>query len=317
MSCFLSSNPKINLSLAVFSPQATGRREGYHQLSSLMARVHPLPGLTPAWQDEVSWQPNEGEALVFTCSEPALTASPQENLVVRAYEAYWQEFSQQFNMQIQPGGALHLNKVIPHQAGLGGGSSNAASTLVLLNQWAKTAYSQSFSLSELLNIAAQLGSDVPFFVQSLVNQKSLAIATGRGEQLQAISTKIIPVTLLLVKLTGVACPTAQAYQWLANDNAYAPYPLSWPMLDLTQPNWWQACHNSFEGPVLSRYAALSQLKLALLEAGASKTLLCGSGAAMAGFFADPPTLSTQTQIKTVLQQALGAQAYQYAWGQIR
>lgn len=142
---------KINLSLEVL-----GRRlDGYHELVSVMQTV--------SLSDEITVQPNV--AVQLSCSDPAL--EHRDNLVVRAAESLRAEWS------VEDGCSVVLTKRIPAAAGLGGGSSDAATTLVLLNEL----WNLGASLSDLAVLAAQLGSDVPYFLVG-----GTAFIEGRGER---------------------------------------------------------------------------------------------------------------------------------------
>ena len=134
------SPAKINLLLRVLRK----RSDGFHEIETLMAK---LPGLA----DEITITP--AESFSFTCDDPSLPTDGA-NLIVKAVEALSKESGEEFPFHI------HLEKRIPHGAGLGGGSSNAATTLLALNgQLAKP-----LAPETLHSIAAALGSDVPFFL---------------------------------------------------------------------------------------------------------------------------------------------------------
>jgi len=146
---------KVNLSLEVLGK----RPDGYHDLLSVMQTVTLF--------DEIEY--GDGVELTFASSEPAL--SGDENLVVRAARAMRQLAPG------SPGGNLMLQKSIPFAAGLGGGSSDAAATLVFLNErWALN-----LSLEQLTAIGANLGSDVPFFLYG-----GTSLVSGRGEFVQPL-----------------------------------------------------------------------------------------------------------------------------------
>ncbi len=141
---------KVNLSLEVLGK----RSDGYHDLSSVIQTVS-------LW-DEIEFEDDVN--LRFSASDPVLNGD--DNLVKRAADLVQQL------APTRPGGSLVLHKAIPHAAGLGGGSSDAAATLTFLNdRWALN-----LSLQQLVEIAARLGSDVPFFLYG-----GTSLVTGRGE----------------------------------------------------------------------------------------------------------------------------------------
>ena len=154
MKCVEKAYAKVNLTLAV----GEKRPDGYHEVVSVMQRVSLCDTLTAE-------QTREG--ITLTCSDPALP-SGEENLAHRAASLFFRETG------IAGGAALTLEKRIPSQAGLGGGSSDAASALLALRKL----YAPALPDTELETMAAALGSDVPFFIRG-----GTQLATGRGEVL--------------------------------------------------------------------------------------------------------------------------------------
>jgi 4-diphosphocytidyl-2-C-methyl-D-erythritol kinase len=178
----LTAPAKINLFLEVL-----GRRsDGYHELVTCMV---PL-----TWADELTFSPSP--TLSLTCSDPALPLD-ENNLVLKAARAL------QHHTQTSLGAAIHLTKRIPSPAGLGGGSSDAATTLRGLVQL----WNLQLSDSELLHLAAQIGSDVPFFLAG-----SAAWCRGRGEQLTPFNLDVKLSILLICPLVGLSTPAV--YQTL-------------------------------------------------------------------------------------------------------
>src|SRR2546423_1828880 len=148
---------KVNLLLNIL-----GRRpDGFHELETVMHPVNLFDTLT------FSRKPR---GIELTCSDPALPAD-STNLVHRAASAFFEK------ARISEGVAIRLEKKIPMAAGLGGGSSNAATTLLALNEL----FEHPLKPGELHDIAAALGSDIPFFLQS-----KPALASGRGEKIQPL-----------------------------------------------------------------------------------------------------------------------------------
>lgn len=178
----LSAPAKINLFLEVL-----GRRnDGYHELVTCMA---PL-----AWADELHFTPSH--QLTLSCSDPSLPLD-QNNLVLKAALAL------QHHSKTSLGAAIHLIKRIPSPAGLGGGSSDAATTLRGLNQLWHLALSD----AELMNLAATIGSDVPFFLAG-----SAAWCRGRGEQVTPFQLGCKLSLLLVCPTVGLSTPAV--YQTL-------------------------------------------------------------------------------------------------------
>lgn len=179
----LAAPAKINLFLEVL-----GRRnDGYHDLVTCMA---PL-----AWADELHFTPSDQLSLI--CDDSSLPLD-SKNLVIKAAQALRNQ------LQKNLGAAIHLIKRIPSPAGLGGGSSDAATTLRGLNQL----WNASLSEPELMHLAAQIGSDIPFFLAG-----SAAWCRGRGEMVTPFQMGIKIPLLLVCPLVGLG--TAAVYQSLA------------------------------------------------------------------------------------------------------
>ncbi|MDX1439030.1 MAG: 4-(cytidine 5'-diphospho)-2-C-methyl-D-erythritol kinase [Rubricoccaceae bacterium] len=248
---------KINLGLQVF-----GRREdGFHEIETVMLPI--------GWRDTVSVHPSA--SFDFTCSDPSLPVD-DTNLVVRAAKAFSEAVGSTEAFK------LNLEKVLPYGAGLGSGSSDAATTLLALNELSESRLSD----SELYHIAAEIGSDVPFF---LVRQA--CVATGRGEVLSPLrGTEGEPYSLpysLVVAVPDVHVSTAEAYSMITprrrNRNDLAKAVLS---NDLDR--WRRELVNDFQGPVASRYPSVQRGLDLLEEGGAGYFSLSGSGSAVFGVF---------------------------------
>src|SRR6266513_5450312 len=151
---------KINLSLKIL-----GRRsDGFHEIETVIAPI--------SLYDEIKVEKRSGKTgIVFRCDVPSVPQG-DDNLVVRAAKAFVAK------AKIDAAISIELQKKIPHGAGLGGGSSDAASTLLGLNELFEAGLEQ----GDLLKLAAQIGSDVPFFVV-----RGPAICRGRGEDVRPIS----------------------------------------------------------------------------------------------------------------------------------
>ena len=150
---------KINLSFRILRR----REDGFHEIDTLMAPISLC--------DELTIEPDESETgLAFSSDDPSLPVG-EENLVVRAARAFFAEIKAEPRVRIQ------LRKKIPHGAGLGGGSSDAASTLLGLQEL----HGRPLSDACLTNLAAGIGSDVPFFLA-----RSAAICRGRGEIVEPV-----------------------------------------------------------------------------------------------------------------------------------
>ncbi len=251
------SPAKINLLLRVLRK----RSDGFHEIETLMAK---LPGLA----DEITITP--AESFSFTCDDPSLPTDGA-NLIVKAVEALSKESGEEFPFHI------HLEKRIPHGAGLGGGSSNAATTLLALNgQLAKP-----LAPETLHSIAAALGSDVPFFLYA-----GSALCTGRGEIITAAPTPpSLPVVLFKPRFS---VPTPDAYRNCLNAEPVSGIRYSEQQYgDLTLVN-------DLEQPVFTKHRYLAELKDWLLHRRDTKAaLMSGSGSTVFAILrpnADPKRL---------------------------
>lgn len=232
---------KINLNLRVLRR----REDGFHEIESLIAPVSIFDSL------EVELQEKGG--LQFTCSHEALAG--EDNLVVRAARLFCESFGFQANIRI------HLTKEIPHGAGLGGGSSDAATTLLALDHLFQTQLER----AELSKLAGELGSDVPFFIW-----QSAAWCRGRGENVEPTTlAKSLP--LLLIK-PPFEVPTPWAYQHWKDSREIPGVPYDAQRFD------WGEMVNDLERPVFEKYLQLAHLKSWLLaEPEVAGAMMSGSG----------------------------------------
>lgn len=250
-----SSPCKINLLLNIL-----GRRpDGFHELETLM---HPVPV-----HDGLAFE-TASHGITLTCSDSRLPVDGT-NLVHRAASAFLS------TAKIPAGVRIHLEKRIPLAAGLGGGSGDAATTLVGLNEL----FGRPLTASQLEVLAASLGSDVPFFLQP-----NPALATGRGEKVQALEPfDVLRDVWVLLTHPGFGIATAWAYQSLARfPRALRGEPgrgerliATWRAGDL--PGGMAQLYNSLEAPALEKYPILALYQEHLREAGALGTLMSGSG----------------------------------------
>ena len=250
MKCVEKAYAKVNLTLAV----GEKRLDGYHEVVSVMQRVSLCDTLTAE-------QTREG--ITLTCSDPALP-SGEENLAHRAASLFFRETG------IAGGAALTLEKRIPSQAGLGGGSSDAASVLLALRKL----YAPALPDTELETMAAALGSDVPFFIRG-----GTQLATGRGEVLSPLP----PLTdgwFVIVKPTE-SFSTAAMYRRLDNLPPACTPPL--PPLQGGLPALAAGLFNRFEAAIPAG-SAVWDIKAQLAAYGALASLLSGSGSAVFGLF---------------------------------
>src|SRR5213596_1469971 len=234
---------KINLSLKI-----PGRRsDGFHEIETVMAPISLC--------DEIKVEKRSGKTgIVFRCDVPSVPQG-DDNLVVRAAKAFVAK------AKIDAAISIELQKKIPHAAGLGGGSSDAASTLLALNQLFET----NLPREALSKIAETIGSDIPFFIF-----QSAALCKGRGELVTPLRLKD-DLSVLLLK-PGFGVSTAWAYShW--RDSLEIPG-VSYAAQEFTE----QTFVNDLERPVFEKFVFLAHSKMWLLkqpEVGAA--LMSGSG----------------------------------------
>jgi len=255
---------KINLSLRILRK----RPDQFHEIESVMLPISLCDELTLTLTS-----PESG--LQLTCSDPSLPTD-DSNLVYRAARLFFEHAGQ------APAATLHLHKSIPHGAGLGGGSSDAASTLSGLN----TALGRPLSAETLHAIAAALGSDVPFFLKG-----GAALCRGRGEQVEPYAfTEKLP--LLLVK-PGFSIPTPWAYQQWQGSSELPDIPYGVQKLPFGE------LVNDLERPVFEKHLFLAVLKRWLLRQPETLgALMSGSGStcfAVLRDAADGPTLEARVK----------------------
>ena len=234
---------KVNLSLRVLRR----REDGFHEIESLMCPLSIF--------DTIDLSHREEDGLEFVCDDTTLPIG-DDNLVVRAAKLFCQSCG------IEPRLRIQLTKRIPHGAGLGGGSSDAATTLIGLNRLFETELSR----EALSAMAADLGSDVPFFIY-----QSAAIIRGRGEFVEPVAFPH-ELPLFLIK-PSFGVPTPWAYKhW--RDSREVP-----GVRYEAQEFPWGTLVNDLERPVFEKYLFLADLKSWLqMQPEVAGALMSGSGA---------------------------------------
>lgn len=251
-SVFVPAYAKINWTLDVL-----GRRDdGYHELKSVMQTI--------ALADVIRLTPTEPGTVFFDCDVPELGV--QDNLAVRAAHAV-----QHLALSGSPGVRIELNKRVPTQAGLGGGSSDAAAVLVALN----ALWSLGLGTTELERIGADLGSDVPFFIRG-----GTSVVGGRGEQVEPLPDG--EQLWLIVAKPPIGVPTPAVFRALTPDD-FGHSVASDAIAEATRngdPMPFDLLHNDLERGVLHNFAAVAQAHDALRRAGAPVVRMSGSGSAL-------------------------------------
>ncbi len=254
----LFPNAKINLGLNILRK----RDDGYHELETVF---YPI-GL----KDGLEFIENKDNKINFSGSGISLDIDSEENIIVKAYRLLAADFP-------LPGLDIHLHKVIPFGAGLGGGSSDAAFLLKGLN----TFFELGLTNVQLRGYALQLGADCSFFIENRP-----AFAAGIGEKLQSIDLTLRGVYLVLVK-PPFAVGTKEAYEGIKP--AIPHFSLS---DSIGQPleKWQDIVLNDFEASVFLHFPKIAQIKSRLLESGAFYTAMSGTGSSVFGLFKDEPAI---------------------------
>ena len=247
-------NAKINIGLNVVSK----RMDGYHNLETIFYPVKLADVLEIA----------DSEKQEITISGIQIDGSPNENLILKAYYLLIKDFH-------LPPVKFYLHKIIPFGAGLGGGSSDAAYTFNLLNEY----FGLGINSAQLKKYAAQIGADCPFFIEN-----KPAFATGIGDQLNNINLDLSGLGILIVK-PPFSVSTIEAYKNIVPTK---------PKFNLKEietvpvEKWKDLVINDFEQSVFYEYPEIKQIKETLYNLGAIYSSMSGSGSAVFGIFRHLP-----------------------------
>jgi 4-diphosphocytidyl-2-C-methyl-D-erythritol kinase len=250
-------NAKINLGLYITEK----RTDGYHNLETVF---YPSP-IT----DILEFIPSE--EFSFQSSGLTIDANPASNLCVKAYDILKNRFPELPTVQ------MHLHKIIPMGAGLGGGSADGSFVLTQLNNYFQLGLSQ----TELLSFALQLGSDCPFFILN-----TPCFAEGRGEILSPISLNLSGYWLTIIH-PGIHISTAKAFAGIVP--APAPIDLKEKILSPIE-TWKDWLRNDFETNIFKLYPEIADIKDSLYQSGAVYASMSGSGSAVYGIFREKTDL---------------------------
>jgi len=248
---------KINLGLHVLSK----REDGYHNIETCF---YPVP-----WTDILEIIP--AKEFSFSCSGAMIPGREEDNLCIKAYRLMQSKFD------LAPV-KIHLHKVLPTGAGLGGGSSDAAFTLRLLN----SVFELNLNKNQLQEVAAQLGSDCSFFI----DDKPMT-GSGRGDLLEELPLSLKGYYLVLVK-PDIHVSTADAY---ARVKPHAPSHNLSEMLTRSVTEWKDLLINDFEKSVFEKFPSIESIKKELYEHGALYASMSGSGSTVFGIYKSQIDLS--------------------------
>jgi 4-diphosphocytidyl-2-C-methyl-D-erythritol kinase len=256
---------KINLRLDILGKRA----DGFHELRTIFQTI----SLHDELRLRVARRP--GIALTIEGNQALSAEKAEKNLVYRAVDALRRELG------IRGGVEIELKKTIPAGRGLGGGSSDASAALLGYLRLTK----KKLAAARLLEIAAALGADVPFFLLG-----GRALGVNRGDEIYPLAD-IRKQHILAVSPRDIHVPTPDAFRWLKakplrltklgiNSKLFEFCALCWSAQE-------SGLSNDFEGPVFQRHPRLDQIKRKLLQRGAAEASLAGSGSAVFGVFPSP------------------------------
>jgi 4-diphosphocytidyl-2-C-methyl-D-erythritol kinase len=249
---------KINIGLRI-----TGKREdGYHDIETVF---YPA-----CLRDALEFVPAGEQAGkdVLTVTGISVGTVPEENIVMKAVKLLRGGYS-------FPVLRIHLHKAIPHGAGLGGGSSDAAYLLKAVNRH----FSLSIDESDLRSMALELGSDCPFFIDG-----DPAFATGRGEKLEIINPVLCGYYLIIAN-PGVAINTREAYLNCVPGRAASA--LS-KLIEHDISEWKELIFNDFESYAFRKFPVIGKIKAEFYNSGALYSSMSGSGSSVYGIFPERP-----------------------------
>jgi 4-diphosphocytidyl-2-C-methyl-D-erythritol kinase len=260
-------NCKINLGLSILEK----RKDGFHALETVFYPV----ALNDILEITTTINGQQNVLVQFESSGNPIPGDVSSNLCIKAYHLLKADFPQLTPVTI------HLHKKIPIGAGLGGGSSDGASALSMLNDL----FQLQLSTTQLIQYAAQLGSDCPFFILN-----EACHATGRGEVMQPMPINLSNFTMALIH-PNIPISTGWAFQQITpaiKEKTIASI--------IQQPiaTWKNELINDFEKPVFEAHPSLALIKHNLYEQGAIYASLSGSGSSLFGLFPKGTTLQSSS-----------------------
>ena len=261
---------KINIGLRITEK----RPDGFHNLQSCFYPV--------GWSDVLEVIPSD--KFTFTSSGLPIPGAPETNLCIRAYKLLKEDFG-------LPPVKMHLHKIVPIGAGLGGGSADAAFTLTLLNE----RFELGLSVRQLEDYARSLGSDCAFFIQN-----SPVYCVEKGDVFMETTVDLSGYYCLLV-YPHVAISTAEAY---AGVRPRQPEISLNEQLQMPIASWRKTIRNDFEDSLFLAYPSLAQIKEQLYAAGAVYASMSGSGSTVYGIFNAPVVVPNQFLSYSVWQGKL-------------
>ena len=249
----INANCKINIGIDILRR----RTDGYHDIATIM---YPVKGL----YDIIEVEHNDTDEPRFICHGIEVDCANEDNICLKAYRLMRERYG-------IGGATITLDKRVPFGAGLGGGSSDGTAVLLALNE----IFELHLSIDELTALAAELGSDTPFFVRNTAQ-----LCEGRGEILTPIELDLEGLWIAIIK-PDISISTRKAYAGVT------PHTPKKPLIERisTPINTWQAeVKNDFEQSIFPSHPELADIKQQLIDSGAVYAAMSGSGSAIFGLF---------------------------------
>lgn len=262
--CRVRACAKVNLDLRVLGV----RPDGYHHLATVFQSIDLADELHIEILPRQGVRPGAHAGPSISCTDPRVPCDDR-NLVWRAAEL----LCRRLDIEV-PTLHVSIEKRIPPEAGLGGGSADAAAMLLGLNAM----LGAPATVERLVDVAAALGADVPFMLMG-----GTALGTGRGDVLHSLPD--LPPHEVVIVHPGFGVPTADAYRWFDAAGGGQGITPAWPVA-ASEWTWaLDACRNDLQPPVFSRHPELARVVETLRRDGARLAAMTGSGSALFGLFA--------------------------------
>jgi 4-diphosphocytidyl-2-C-methyl-D-erythritol kinase len=250
----IKSFAKINLGIEILGK----RDDGYHEIQTLFQTID--------FYDEIVFKKREGDQVLLQGDVPGIPWG-QENLIYQAAQRIREKVGIFYGLEI------HVHKRIPAGAGLGGGSSNAAMTLLALNQL----WDLRLNASEVLEIARDIGADVPYFLMG-----GLCLGTGRGDIISPLKdNRPYPCLLILPDFSSLTKDIYKSYQAVLTSGHKES-----KIIEFLERRNFSLLDNGLEETVFKRYPQLKTIKTLLYSLGAEMSQVSGTGSAVFGLFLD-------------------------------
>jgi 4-diphosphocytidyl-2-C-methyl-D-erythritol kinase len=252
----IRAHAKINLDLRVLGTRA----DGFHELRTVFQAL--------ALHDVIRCVPRPGP-FAIECSTAGIPLD-DTNLIWRAAQTLWRSLRRSGPVRDV---VVQLDKQIPQQAGLGGGSADAAGTLMALAELWRVGVRP----SQLTDVAAHIGSDVPFFLAG-----GTALGLGRGEEVYPLAD--LPRHWIVLLIPGFGVSTSEAYGWYDAERELSRAPREPQHVPGPWPSRAAQMINDLEAPIARHHPEIDQMKAALKRAGALAAAMSGSGSTVFGLF---------------------------------